>query len=50
MHVINGAGVEQKIIADKVLYAEGRPPLIDNLKLENTGVKTEKGVIVVDDY
>lgn len=42
--------VEKSIIADKVLYAVGRPPLVDNLKLENTGIKIEKGAIVVDDF
>lgn len=42
--------VEKSIIADKVLYAVGRPPLVDNLKLENTGVKIEKGAVVVDDF
>jgi pyruvate/2-oxoglutarate dehydrogenase complex dihydrolipoamide dehydrogenase (E3) component len=42
--------IEKSIIADKVLYAVGRPPLVDALKLENTNVKIEKGAIKVDDF
>jgi glutathione reductase (NADPH) len=39
-----------RINTDCILIALGRPPLIDNLCLENTGVKTQKGVVVVDEY
>lgn len=45
-----GSYNEEKIIADKVLYAQGRPPLIDGLKLENTAVKAPNGVIQVDEF
>lgn len=37
-------------IADKVLVSVGRQSLIDDIGLETTNVKTEKGVIVVNDY
>lgn len=49
--ILNSADyAEKSIIADKVLYAVGRPPMVDPLKLENTAVKTEKGIIVVDEF
>jgi glutathione reductase (NADPH) len=48
--VVNQQGIESKVFAEKCLYAAGRPPLIDGLNLENTAVKTEKGVIIVDEF
>lgn len=33
MTLDSGSAVDEKIYADKILYATGRPPLVDNLKL-----------------
>jgi len=41
---------ESKINADCILVAIGRPPLVDNLCLENTGVTVKKGVVQVDEF
>jgi dihydrolipoamide dehydrogenase len=40
---------EQDLTVDKVLIAVGRVPNCDDLGLEECGVKTEKGAIVVDE-
>ncbi|MGB1361070.1 MAG: glutathione-disulfide reductase [Alphaproteobacteria bacterium] len=37
------------IQSDFVMYATGRKPYVENLGLENAGVKTENGAIVVND-
>ena len=36
--------------ADKVLVAIGRPPNVEPLALQNTGVQVAKGAIVVDEF
>lgn len=41
---------EEKISAEVVLSAVGITPNTENLGLEETGVKTEKGRVVVDDF
>jgi glutathione reductase (NADPH) len=46
VHLVGGGHVD----ADTVLSALGRPPNVKPLKLENAGVKTERGAVVVDDY
>ena len=40
----------EKIHADKVLLAMGRPPNVRNLDLENTNIVVEKGAIKVDKF
>lgn len=50
LHLESDDHKTNKINSDKILIALGRPPLVDNLCLENTGVKTVKGVVVVDEY
>jgi pyruvate/2-oxoglutarate dehydrogenase complex dihydrolipoamide dehydrogenase (E3) component len=40
----------EKINADKILIAIGRPPKIDELHLENTSIHTKQGVVLVDEY
>lgn len=42
-------GSEQQIEAEKVLVSIGRKPVIDGIGLENIGVQTERGCIVVND-
>ena len=47
---IEGGGVSEEIVADKILVATGRVPFTEGLCLENAGVKTaEKGKIAVND-
>ena len=41
-------GTELK--ADQILSAMGRPPNVEPLKLENAGVTTNKGAVVVDEF
>lgn len=50
LHLEVGDFKESKINTDKILVAIGRPPLVDNLHLENTAVMTKKGVVVVDEF
>ena len=40
----------EEISCDQCLVAMGRPPLLDGLKLENTGVLVENGAIKVDEF
>ncbi len=47
---IKTAKGEEKISAEIVLSAVGITPNTENLGLEETGVKTEKGRVVVDDF
>ncbi|HLR49066.1 MAG TPA: dihydrolipoyl dehydrogenase [Candidatus Sphingobacterium stercoripullorum] len=47
---IKTAKGEEKISAEVVLSAVGITPNTENLGLEETGVKTEKGRVVVDDF
>ncbi len=42
-------GKETVVEADVLLVATGRQPNIENIGLEELGIKTEKGAIVVDD-
>jgi len=47
VHLADGGHVD----AEKVLVALGRPPLTDDLLLENAGVKTDKGgFVAVDEF
>jgi dihydrolipoamide dehydrogenase len=47
---VNGKdGKAQTVEAEHVLVAVGRAPIIDDIGLEQAGVKTERGSIVVDD-
>lgn len=47
----DGNGKESVILADAILVATGRGPLVDLLCLENTDVKIgERGEILVDEY
>jgi glutathione reductase (NADPH) len=39
-----------KINTDRILIALGRPPCVEGLGLENTGIKTRKGVVIVDEF
>jgi dihydrolipoamide dehydrogenase len=39
---------EESFVAEKVLLSIGRKPVIDNLALENVGVETNRGAIVVN--
>lgn len=41
-------GQEKSFTAEKVLLSIGRKPVIENLSLENVGVKTNKGAVLVD--
>jgi len=46
---LEGGGAPQRIECDKVLVAVGRRPLTASLRLEQVGVKTERGRVVVDE-
>jgi dihydrolipoamide dehydrogenase len=46
--VTAGEGSAMTIEAERVLVAVGRAPLTDGLGLEEAGVRTEKGIVVVD--
>lgn len=46
----NKDGAETIIECDKVLSAVGVSPNTENIGLEEVGIKTDKGLIVVDDY
>ncbi|MGI5851296.1 MAG: dihydrolipoyl dehydrogenase [Caldicoprobacterales bacterium] len=41
-------GNKQSFLAEKVLLSIGRKPVIDNLKLENAGIETQKGAVLVN--
>ncbi len=43
-------GKQVKIQIDKILSAVGRVPNSDNIGLENVGVKTDRGFVVVDNF
>ena len=43
-------GKENTLEADVVLSAVGIQPNLENIGLEDLGIKTEKGIVVVDDY
>lgn len=40
----------ESVTCEKCLVCIGRPPLIEPLNLQNTGVQVNKGAIVVDEY
>ena len=46
MHLTTG----DILTVDKVLLATGRPPNLEPLQLNNTGIKVEKNAIKVDEY
>jgi pyruvate/2-oxoglutarate dehydrogenase complex dihydrolipoamide dehydrogenase (E3) component len=39
-----------KLRADKILLAVGRPPNVDSLALKNTKIIHEKGFVTVDEF
>src|SRR5208283_2928897 len=43
-------GKQQKLEAEKVLVAVGRAPSTDNVGLERTRIKVERGFVEVDEY
>ena len=45
-----GGGEAKVLEADKMLQAMGFAPRLEGYGLENTGVATDKGAIVIDDY
>ncbi|MBN2190695.1 MAG: dihydrolipoyl dehydrogenase [Candidatus Aureabacteria bacterium] len=47
---VKKAGKEEHIAVEKILVAAGRIPNTENIGLENTAAKTEKGFISVGDY
>jgi len=47
---IDQSGSEKSVAADKVLVVTGKRPNIDGLNLEATGVRLERGGIVVDEH
>ncbi|MFI0848253.1 dihydrolipoyl dehydrogenase [Mesorhizobium sp. IMUNJ 23232] len=49
-HVETKDGKTQKITADRLISAVGVQANIENIGLETLGVKTERGVIVIDGY
>jgi dihydrolipoamide dehydrogenase len=49
LHVIDKAGKNHEIAVSVVLVAVGRAPIIEDIGLEQAGVKTDRGFIVVDD-
>jgi dihydrolipoamide dehydrogenase len=49
LHVKGKDGKTQEIAVDVVLVAVGRAPIIEDVGLEQAGVKTDRGFIVVDD-
>jgi dihydrolipoamide dehydrogenase len=49
-HVEQKGGKVEKIIADRLISAVGVQGNIENLGLEDLGVKTERGCIVIDGY
>lgn len=48
VHVTDKAGEEKEIAAQKVLMCVGRRPAVEELGLEDIGIATERGRIVVD--
>ena len=48
--VEKGDGAEESLKADLLLVAVGRSPNTENLGLENVGVKTDRGFIILGDY
>lgn len=46
---VDGKEQNHSIVVDQVMMATGRSPKTDGLGLENAGVETEKGAIVVDE-
>ena len=49
-HVVLKDGSKQQIAGDKLISAVGVMCNIENIGLENVGVKTERGAIVIDSY
>jgi dihydrolipoamide dehydrogenase len=50
LHVKGKDGKAHEITVDVVLVAVGRAPIIEDIGLEQAGVKTDRGAIVVDDH
>jgi len=46
----DATGKDRKICVEKVLVAVGRKPNTDNIGLENTAIRTDRGFIPVDPY
>ncbi len=48
IQVTGADGIAEDIVADKLLMAVGRRPVIEGLGLDEVGVKCERGFVVVD--
>jgi dihydrolipoamide dehydrogenase len=50
LHVKGKDGKTHEVTVDVVLVAVGRAPIIEDIGLEQAGVKTDRGAIIVDDH
>ena len=50
LHLHAKEGELNQLTADKILLALGRPPNVDALGLENTGIKVQNNFVAVDEF